>query len=42
MVNFVRLYSLVPKSAHGLKTHPSVALPLPLSLPSMHAMGVPA
>jgi hypothetical protein len=42
MVNFVKLCPLMPKSAHGLETHPSVVLLSPLSLPSMHAMGVPA
>lgn len=42
MVNFVKLCSLIPKSAHGLETHPSVVLLSPLSLLSMHAMGVPA
>jgi hypothetical protein len=42
MVNFVKFYSLTRKLAQRLKPHPSVVLLLPLSLLSMHAMGVPA
>jgi hypothetical protein len=42
MVNFVKLYSSMDKPAHLQGLHPSVVSLLPLSLPSMHAMGVPS
>ena len=42
MVNFLKFYSLPRESSHGPDVHLSVVPLIPLSLPAMHAMGVPA